>query len=201
MEWSSDGKPLLMAGTHLDITTRKRYEEKLKYLSVHDPLTGLFNRQELRNLLEKEMQRARRYQRDLSVCMIDIDHFKKINDTYGHPVGDKVLTILASIIKKTIRENDIAFRYGGEEFLIVLTETPVPQALSLAERLRKSIEAYEFKDSKEAEFNATVSIGVATFTEQIKSEEELLKTADQALYAAKKAGRNQVMSFEQSLLN
>ncbi len=182
--------------TVIDITRRKQEEEKLKYLAVHDPLTGLPNRNELERRINEETSRATRYNHLLSVFMLDIDHFKQINDTHGHRVGDSVLCSISRVLERSIRKIDFVARYGGEEFVIVLPETPLVKAEELAQRLLNQIAEFTFPIDDDKEFNLTISIGIATFPEHAQSWVYLLETADLAMYAAKKAGRNQVKTPE-----
>ena len=164
-------------------------------LSLVDPLTGLYNRRHLDGNLEREFMRAKRYDSDLSLAVIDIDFFKKINDTYGHICGDHVLKEAAYLILESFRKTDIVFRYGGEEFVVLLTETPLESAQIALERLRKSIENYPFKFRNE-NLKITVSIGAAGVSEDINSGSELLDLADKSLYTAKESGRNRLVIAE-----
>jgi diguanylate cyclase (GGDEF)-like protein len=143
-------------------------------------------------LAQREYERARRYQRTLSALMIDLDHFKRVNDTYGHPIGDQVLAALADCCLKDLRPSDLFGRYGGEEFLVLLPETDHTQALEVAERLRKKVEKI-LLDTPRGPVNITVSVGVATLAKETDLDlDRLIIQADDALYAAKAAGRNQV---------
>ncbi len=162
-----------------------------KHLSITDELTGLFNRRHFEQNFEREFLRAKRYNSDLSIAIIDIDFFKKVNDTYGHLCGDYVLREAAYMIQESFRKTDMVFRYGGEEFVVILTETSLESALIPLERLRKKIEAknlfYEGKN-----FNITVSIGLNSDTSKFESASEFLDAADKALYRAKENGRNRI---------
>jgi diguanylate cyclase (GGDEF)-like protein len=143
-------------------------------------------------LAEIEYERVRRYRRPLSAVIIDIDHFKRINDTFGHPVGDQALVALANCCRANLRTVDILGRYGGEEFLILLPETQHHRALEAAERIRKQVEAMVLPAAK-GPLKLTISAGVATLDlNSPETWEELIKTADDALYGAKAAGRNRV---------
>ncbi|MEN8177002.1 MAG: diguanylate cyclase [Pseudomonadota bacterium] len=190
----STGAPEKMVGTSMDITDRKRLEEKLKFQAVHDQLTGLYNRRVLEERLSDEVDRAVRYNHSLSVFMLDIDHFKRINDNHGHPAGDIALTTLASILEKTTRKTDFLARYGGEEFVVILPETPLDTALLLAERLREEVSNQPVTIDDELRVEVTASIGIACFPEHTQSPQELLGIADKALYKAKRDGRNRVSS-------
>ncbi len=164
-----------------------------KYMSVTDPLTGLYNRRHFENTIEREFLRAQRYKSDLSIALFDIDFFKKINDTYGHLCGDYILKELAYLTLENFRKTDMVFRYGGEEFVIILTETPMEKALIPLERLRKTIEDYPFFYD-ENNIKITISIGVESFNEKTLTLENILNNADKALYIAKNEGRNHIVT-------
>lgn len=164
-----------------------------KYMSVTDPLTGLFNRRYFDNTFEREFLRAQRYANDMSVAVLDVDFFKKINDSYGHLCGDYVLKEIAYLTLQTFRKTDIVFRYGGEEIVVILTETPLEKSIIPLERLRKAIEEYPFNyDLKD--IKVTVSIGVEALHENISDAQTLLNNADKALYIAKEQGRNRIVT-------
>ena len=174
----------------------KKSLEELQHLSVRDPLTGLFNRRYLLEHLPQEIKRAYRYDRPLSLILFDLDHFKAINETYGHGVGDQVLQISAEKVHESIRsEIDWVVRYGGEEFLLVLPETEFGGAIVVAERLRASLAQAPIL-AGEARLEVTGSFGVATLPGFPKRErlalETLIECADRCLYEAKAAGRNRV---------
>lgn len=164
-----------------------------KHLSVTDALTGLYNRRHFDNMIEREFLRAKRYSNDLSVALMDIDFFKKVNDTYGHLCGDYVLKEVAYLTLETFRKTDMVFRYGGEEILVILTETPLEKAIIPLERLRKSIENYPFNYDGQ-DIRITVSIGAEAINPEISDFEELIGSADKALYQAKENGRNKVVT-------
>ncbi|OUR63963.1 hypothetical protein A9Q79_09450 [Methylophaga sp. 42_25_T18] len=185
---------LYLDGVIVDITERKHMEIQLKHLATHDPLTGLYNRNVMMQQLNDEIQRASRYKHDLSVFMLDIDHFKAINDSYGHSAGDSVLRNFAQILEGSIRNTDYPVRYGGEEFIIILPETPLAHAEDLAGRIRQLIAESHFPIASTKNINLTASIGIATFPAHAKTGQHLLEVADTALYSAKNAGRNQVKS-------
>lgn len=167
---------------------------RLELLALTDPLTTVLNRRALAERLHLEMGRVRRYESMVSVLLIDIDHFKQINDTYGHLVGDDVLQELAQVLQQVVRAVDIVARYGGEEFVIVLPETGTEGAAAFAERLRELIESHEFGASSGYALHLTGSIGVATYpSHSIVTVEDLLAQADHALYRAKAEGRNKVV--------
>lgn len=183
-----------IAGLLSEAIERQRAEAELKHLATHDPLTGLFNRKMLERRLADEVARANRYGRTLSVFMLDIDHFKLVNDTFGHQAGDQVLHQFAQLVAGTVRQSDYAARYGGEEFVVILPETPLNEALSLAERLRQRIAEQPLKLNDGKELEITASIGVCAFPEQSGSWGEILEAADAAMYSAKKNGRNRVQA-------
>ncbi|MFQ5988402.1 MAG: diguanylate cyclase [Candidatus Methylomirabilales bacterium] len=171
--------------------TLSERNKELAQLSVTDSLTGLYNRKHLMETLGNETARGRRHKRPFSVLMIDIDHFKGYNDSFGHLAGDDLLAKMASIFQETIRSVDYAARYGGEEFLIMLPETGLEGALEFAERLRTRVASETFGDGHKRRI--TVSIGVAGFREHGTTPESLIASADTALYQAKRRGRNRVV--------
>lgn len=164
-----------------------------KHLSVTDALTGLYNRRHFDNMIEREFLRAKRYSNDLSIALMDIDYFKKVNDTYGHLCGDYILKEVAYLILENFRKTDMVFRYGGEEILVILTETPLEKAVIPLERLRKSIENYPFNYDGQ-DIRITISIGAESINPEISDYEELINNADRALYQAKENGRNKVVT-------
>jgi diguanylate cyclase (GGDEF)-like protein/PAS domain S-box-containing protein len=181
-----------------DITERKEMEAKLDILASTDGLTGVYNRIHFNTKLENEVQRAIRFGTPLSLLMLDIDHFKKINDTYGHLAGDACLVALGKLMQGLSRSIDTCARYGGEEFVIILPQTPLQNATSFAERLRQKVETLEVKYEDQA-IQYTISIGVnALSLTEGKTGEELLKTVDRLLYGAKESGRNCVISYSKT---
>ena len=166
------------------------YHEEIYRMMITDGLTGIANRRKLDEALENEFLRAKRYGRPLSIAILDADHFKNINDTYGHIVGDFVLKRLASLFGQNIRREELLGRFGGEEFVVVMPEVDAGGAVQLAEKLRKVVETTVFK-SGEAELPVTISVGVASLSDEA-SVEAFLDSADQALYASKDTGRNKV---------
>ncbi len=178
-----------------DISENKRNEEELIKLAATDPLTGIFNRREFRVVAEKEIMRSRRYGRPLSILMMDIDHFKIINDSFGHAAGDKALQHLTKLCLTSLRTMDVIARWGGEEFVVMLPETGYKGAMIIAERLRKIIETVEFTHNNN-KIDITVSIGVSSFKQGDDSVDILLSRSDEAMYKAKQAGRNRVASIE-----
>lgn len=185
-----DGK-WWVVGTIRDVTERKEAEDKLRKLATTDPLTGLSNRRFFMESAEEALQRALRYERELSLLMMDIDFFKNVNDTYGHDAGDDVLKGFASAGLKILRNIDVFGRIGGEEFSILLPDTGLEGGKLVAERLRKEIETSRMY-TRSGELSITVSVGVACLNEKTRSLEHLLKAADIGLYTAKHAGRNRV---------
>ncbi len=183
----------LLARIRVVLNIRKQQEE-IKYLSVTDELTGLFNRRMLKYRLEESFAVVHRYGSPLTCLMLDIDYFKKVNDSYGHMAGDLVLQELACLLKEHTRTEDNLIRYGGEEFLIILYET-INKAYIIAERLRKSIEDHKFHPGKEESktLSITVSIGLSTYLAHVSDEQDtLIALADSALYLSKQNGRNRV---------
>lgn len=167
---------------------------KTKELSITDALTGLYNRRHFENTADREFLRAVRYKNNLTFAVIDIDFFKHINDTYGHLCGDKILKEVAFILTESFRKTDMVFRYGGEEFVIILPETNSQNAQIPLERLRKAIENNHFK-FKTQEIKVTISVGYASNIEDCEDAIELFSYADEALYQSKENGRNQITNY------
>lgn len=168
--------------------------EKLARLSQTDALTQLNNRHRWNTLIESEFKRVKRYEQVSTLMMLDIDHFKRVNDTYGHVAGDKVIAEVAKVIRDSVRETDFSARYGGEEFSICLTNTSTDNAIILAERLRKAIENIAIIDDGNL-IKITISIGMAQFNENNDTVGSWTKNADTALYKSKENGRNQYSIF------
>jgi len=168
--------------------SREYMEKQLESAASHDSLTGLFNRREMNRILKTESLRSQRYKRPFSLIMCDIDHFKKINDVYGHKFGDTVLQMIADVLVKTTRSQDFISRWGGEEFIILLPETELNGALVAAERLRSRIAEESIIFGKE-EVSVTMSFGVGEFDPGFSIEENIEK-ADKAMYVAKRSNRN-----------
>lgn len=166
---------------------------RLEPLATTDQLTGLFNRHYFTSEVVKQINIWRRYQRPLSIIIIDIDYFKKVNDSYGHLVGDYALKALADICRSQVRDIDTVARIGGEEFAVLLPSTAVNGAMQIAERIRKITQKSTFKH-EDATFKFTVSLGVAELTDESWSITEFLKAADEMLYKAKNAGRNRCLA-------
>jgi diguanylate cyclase (GGDEF)-like protein len=177
--------------TYIDVTDGVKHERELEGLASTDALTGLHNRRAFLALANNEWERFQRYGRPLSMLMVDADHFKSINDNFGHDVGDKVLAQLASHCSDARRGSDIVARLGGEEFAILLPETDLASAALVAEKLRSSIGA-QTVEVDGTNIAITVSIGVAVAKRSISDLDDLIKRADMALYAAKRGGRNRV---------
>jgi diguanylate cyclase (GGDEF)-like protein len=173
-----------------DITEIKEKSNLLEYQATHDTLTGLFNRQKFHDIFAKEVRRDKRYQNDLSIIMFDIDFFKKINDEFGHLIGDEVLIDISKLVLTIIREHDTMVRWGGEEFVILLPETNLNGAIYVAEKIRENISAYNHKQVNQS---ITASFGVTVLKEK-DTEENIIRRADEALYQAKENGRDQVAS-------
>ncbi|MBT0585371.1 sensor domain-containing diguanylate cyclase [Alteromonas oceanisediminis] len=169
----------------------ERLNSELENMSRIDGLTQLFNRRYWQEQFEREYKRALRTDEQATVLMLDIDHFKRVNDTYGHQAGDKVIQALAGIVKSSVRETDYAGRYGGEEFAILLPNTSVTSAVSVAERIRETAEHTEVTHEDD-HIRFTVSVGAAEFSADYATALAWLEDADQSLYAAKNGGRNQV---------
>ncbi len=180
----------------LERSLRKANEE-IKRLSITDPLTNCYNRGYLMEHLPKEIKRAIRYKHLLSLAITDIDHFKRVNDTYGHQAGDKVLKYFVELIISSIRNSDWVARYGGEEFVVVIPETGIDGAVEMAERLRKTVASTGI-DIGDKKINITASFGIACFdpnkTEEI-TPDYLINEADRMLYEAKREGRNRVKAI------
>ena len=174
------------------VMENSRLFERVRNLSVRDSLTDLYNHRHSIELVEHELQRVGRYQEAFSVLMIDLDHFKRVNDEHGHPVGDAMLRELARVLRDTLRAVDAVGRYGGEEFVAILPHTNNEEARLTGERVRKRIEDHTFRMGDRT-VRITASVGVATYpSEKADSATSLVSEADRALYRAKEAGRNRV---------
>ena len=167
-------------------------EKKIRDISQIDPLTGIYNRRKIgQNLTEIQNEH-----RDVTIILMDLDHFKKINDSYGHDVGDDVLKQVALTLSKNVRDEDVVGRFGGEEFILVLQNKSIQQALDIAERCRKEIESTRIKINDKEFIQISASFGI-TVGNHYQTKQQILKQADEALYLAKKLGRNQVKQFEE----
>jgi len=194
------GQPVLTS-LIVDVTERIRalrkleeLQEQLREQAIHDPLTGLYNRLPLNEFLDRELSLASRKGYPVTVILADLDHFKVINDTYGHPAGDEVLRQFAERIKKHFRASDICCRYGGEEFLLVLPKSTNKEALKRASEIREIVARNAFVLSGSV-INVTASFGVASYPQHGHTREVLVSAADKALYKAKNDGRNRVEAF------
>ena len=172
----------------------ERTQAALEQLSIHDGLTGLCNYREFHRRLAEELERAQRYHRPLSLLMLDLDHFKRINDHHGHQAGDEMLRQFARIMSQQVRPIDLVARYGGEEFTVILPETDSGGAVATAERIRRAIARQVIAVARGTALRMTVSIGVAVFPADATTGDKLITAADRALYAAKRAGRNRVVA-------
>ncbi len=176
----------------------KNDNNTLRELSITDPLTGLFNARYMRNWLEQAFAYAKRYNKPISVMLIDMDNLKWINDCYGHLTGDKAIKLIASVLKNSVRDSDLVARYGGDEFLIALPDTPADQLPRLADRILQDLQSSSISSGKE-EFTISCSLGSATYPQDgdFAVSEELIDCADQALYAAKRAGRSRLAQWHE----
>lgn len=182
-----------IAGQSALVIDRVTLYQHHRELSMTDELTGIFNRRYFNQRYDREVQRAQRYERPLSVIMIDIDHFKMFNDKHGHLMGDRVLQGVATLLERSIRKSDILARFGGEEFVILLPEIDKERGRKVAEKLRRAIERADFpKGTTQPLGRITISLGLASFPEDSGRSPDLLERADRALYTAKTLGRNQV---------
>jgi diguanylate cyclase (GGDEF)-like protein len=171
----------------------QRRERELREQAITDPLTGLYNRRRLDELLPRELARAKRSGESVAVILVDLDHFKRINDRHGHEAGDRALTAVGDLLRIKVRGSDIACRYGGEEFVLVLHETDADAAIRRAEDLRAAINGIDVGPAGDRSQHITASLGVALFPRHGEDPDNLLRAADEALYAAKAAGRDRVM--------
>jgi diguanylate cyclase (GGDEF)-like protein len=185
-----------------DITDRKKSEEEkkllienLNYLSTTDSLTGLCNRRALTDTLHREIERAQRYDADLSLILCDLDKFKLINDTYGHAAGDAALQSVSEALKTSLRKTDILGRYGGDEFMIILPETSLAGAKLLAEKVRFAVSEIELSVDKKKRIGLSLSLGVASCCAPAENIDTLVRLADSALYTSKQSGRNKVSAM------
>jgi diguanylate cyclase (GGDEF)-like protein/PAS domain S-box-containing protein len=189
---------IIWHGMVMDITERKQLELELERLSITDELTGLYNRRHMLRTLEEQIARAERYHETFSVIALDVDHFKQINDAWGHLVGDHVLIQFAGVLSARVRRTDVVARTGGEEFLILLPNTSNQDAHRVAEALREATEREDFRNEDGETFTVTMSGGVVTWVNGLSSIRELLSRCDQRLYQAKREGRNRIVVSDQS---
>jgi diguanylate cyclase (GGDEF)-like protein len=182
-----------------DVTQEVKNRERLEFLATYDELTGISNRENLLETFRSEFNRARRYDNTLSFLLFDLDQFKEVNDTYGHVVGDTVLERVGNLLKEETRQSDCAGRYGGEEFGVVLVETPETEACNLAVRLKKQIEVLSLETESGNPFTITASIGVSGRKPKDTDIKDILRRTDEALYEAKNRGRNQVVCWTEAV--
>jgi diguanylate cyclase len=171
-----------------EVSTLHNKLEAAREKATHDPLTGLPNRLAYEDRISEEIERSRRYQHPLTLAVLDVDYFKKINDGYGHPAGDNVLKILAELFRKRTRESDFIARFGGEEFMLILTETDAESALQVADKLRQTVAEANFH-FRENRVPVTISCGLTGYRDG-DNKSSLYERADTALYEAKAGGRN-----------
>jgi diguanylate cyclase (GGDEF)-like protein len=197
-EWTPEEYQLTSAvAEHASLTLASlESRESLRQQAIRDPLTGLYNRRYLFETIEQELSRASRRNQSIGILMVDIDHFKKFNDEFGHDIGDFILSEFGRLIKMIIRNEDIACRFGGEEFTILLPETGRDEAFRVAEKIRIKIRDYDFILKNRSYGPIKLSVGVVSFPENGKTADHLLKMADNALYEAKQAGRDRVVLAE-----
>lgn len=182
--------PALLDRTIRHGMERCRLLEKLYYQATHDELTGLYNRQYLFESLATAISSARRHKIPLSICLCDVDHFKSINDQFGHGAGDMVLSFIGKLFAERLRGEDVPGRYGGDEFCIIFPHATPEEACVSLERLRLQIQDWSFQSDLDTSFSATVTFGVAALSEENATPELFISSADQALYQAKELGRN-----------
>jgi diguanylate cyclase (GGDEF)-like protein len=175
----------------------KMYKQ-METMATTDGLTGLLNHRTFQERLSDLLSRAERHGLKLAIILTDIDHFKKVNDTYGHPVGDQVIKRVAKVLESSVRKIDIAARYGGEELAVVLEGADAAGALQLAERIRQDV-AKQVMQSEKGPFSVTLSLGIAACPEDGTDKKQLIERADQALYMAKHSGRNRAFTYAQML--
>jgi diguanylate cyclase (GGDEF)-like protein/PAS domain S-box-containing protein len=187
------GKINYINGVFYDITLRKQAEETLRHQVVRDPLTNLFNRRYLDETLNRELSRVRRKHAPLGVIMLDLDHFKRFNDTFGHEAGDNLLQALGKFLLTHLRREDVACRYGGEEFVLIIPEASLEVVLDRSEEIREKVPQLQVLYRGQELESTTVSLGVAMFPEHGDTAEEVLRAADDAMYQAKAAGRNRLV--------
>ena len=196
----SDGKftkdDLILLQTFSDFAAiaieNARYVEKIKELTIKDDVTKLYNSRYLQEALDREISRARRHNRKLSIIFIDIDHFKHVNDTYGHLVGSKVLAEFGELLRNSLREIDIPTRYGGDEYVIILPETDKESAVKVAQRIRKKLKEHVFLENEGYQIKITASFGISTYPDDALEKLDLLRLADNAMYKVKETTRDDI---------
>lgn len=189
------GRLPIWSGYMIDITDTKRLESALNDRATHDFLTGLANRHYFQRQFETELARGKRSGRGCALLLVDLDHFKRVNDRYGHAAGDHVLKAMADLVQNRLRAADTFARWGGEEFCILLPETGRVEALEVAERIRRDVEMHAFGQELEMPIRITLSIGLTEVDPGIDRMETGMRRADKALYEAKRAGRNRAMAY------
>ena len=190
--FQSPGKLPALIGFSTEVTELFKLKEEFKKLATVDALTDLYNRRYFTEQADKEYLRAQRYKLSLTLISIDIDHFKKINDKFGHPAGDKVLIEVAKQLKSSLRQTDVLARIGGEEFSILLPETSADEAEVFAERLRLAQSQLRITGDWHGEIQLSVSIGISSYQQSDSNFDQIFSRADKALYQAKNSGRNRV---------
>jgi len=180
-------------------TKIQKYIQKVEHLNIIDPMTQLYNRRFLENFIEKFISQVQRQSEFFTVLMIDIDYFKQVNDTYGHNIGDEVIIAVAEVLQNNIRKSDLAVRYGGEEFLLLLHYADTKAATTIAQKIKDIFEAKEFKVQNAKSFHKTLSIGIAEFPKDSTDIWKCIKFADIALYKAKESGRNQIVTYNKEI--
>ena len=189
----------LLANLTALILNNAQLREALREQSIHDPLTGLFNRRYMEEGFKQQLGRATRERQPLAMLMIDIDHFKQFNDTHGHATGDVLLCEVGRFLKKNIRIEDIACRYGGEEFLLIMPGASLQEIEGRAERLRSEVKELQVEHDGKRVGNISLSVGVAAYPEHGSSQESIMRAADAALYRAKQSGRDRVIVAEDAI--
>jgi diguanylate cyclase (GGDEF)-like protein len=172
-----------------------RLQGKLREQATRDPLTGLFNRRYLEDTLDRELHRALRKQSPLSIVMLDLDHFKQFNDTFGHDAGDLVLRELGKLLRTVLRQSDILFRYGGEEFVLVFPDSSLTDTWKRVDEIRVLVKGLKIRHDDRLLGTITVSAGVATAPEHGSTTHDLLRSADDAMFAAKQGGRDRLAAY------
>jgi diguanylate cyclase (GGDEF)-like protein len=177
----------------------QKYIQEVEHLNIIDPMTGLYNRRFLQNYIQTLKEKAADPNEFLTILMVDIDFFKKVNDTYGHNVGDQVIKTTAKVLQENIRKSDLAIRYGGEEFLILLHFANAEAALRVAQKIKDAFAKIEFTTDDNQKFSKTLSIGIAEYPKDTQDIEECIKLADTALYVAKTTGRDKVVVYSKDM--
>jgi diguanylate cyclase (GGDEF)-like protein/PAS domain S-box-containing protein len=186
------GQAVRLVGAVMDISSRVQSEEVLLQEAVHDPLTGLYNRRYMENVLDQEIRRAKWNHQPVSIILLDIDHFKQVNDTLGHSAGDELLRDLAAFLLKHVRDTDTVCRYGGDEFILILPTASLEIAQLRGDEICRGVPTLDTRPYGSLPFSLSVSVGVAVFPEHGDTSQSLFDAADEALYVSKKAGRNRV---------